>query len=144
MLTGTCNCREITGWASSKHKEEGRQDVRSVAKLRQSWVCIIVSCGLVEPWVKKDLSQGWTDPVPLGKIVEVSLEEGQEPVIPVNVNVASVEPEGMSFSNLHKDASYWVFLLSTSMPGESGGRAADIGRWRNRGYQGTRVDEDTV
>lgn len=148
MLTGTCNCREITGWASSKHKEEGRQDVRSVAKLRQSWVCIIVSCGLVEPWVKKDLSQGWTDPVPLGKIVEVSLAEGQAAerklVVEILSAEGSVEPEGMSFSNLHKDASYWVFLLSTSMPGESGGRAADIGRWRNRGYQGTRVDEDTV
>lgn len=28
---------------SSKYEEEGRQDVRSVAKFRQSWVCVSVS-----------------------------------------------------------------------------------------------------
>lgn len=88
---------------------------------------------------------------PVGKIVETSLEQGRAAerklVVEILSTQGSVEPEGMSFSNLHKDASYLVFLLSASMLGERGGRAAapqDIGRWRNRGYQGTRVDADTV
>lgn len=48
--------------------------------------------------------------MPLGKIVEVSLEEGQAAerklVVEILSAEGSVEPEGMSFSNLHKDASY--------------------------------------
>lgn len=73
-----------------------------------------MSCGLVEPWVKKDLSQGWTDPVPLGKIVEVSLEQGQAAkrklVVEILSAEGSVEPEGMSFSNLHKCKLLSVFV----------------------------------
>lgn len=77
---------------------------------------------------------------PVGKIVETSLEQGRAAerklVVEILSAQGSAEPEGMSFSNLHKDASYLVFLLSTSMLGENRGRAAaqqDIGRWRNRG-----------